>query len=309
MSYVRFALTNFWDEADREMAQMTDLPARIDRFYEQRGVQAMSPEEAKRKVKEELRKNAALMVARKKAAEFANSLLNQEPIRAENPEKLVTERSLTVKVTAPFDRESGPPELDVPPDFTRAAFGLTDEQPIAGPIIGQNEVYIIALQRSIPSEIPSLESIRDKVMADYRFSQALQLARQAGVSFYATLTNGLAQGKSFSAVCLEANIDPMDLPPFSLHILPNYHAPGGITLSGMEEALTQLGARQCSALRITLDGGLILYVKSRLPADEVKMKAELPAFVAALRQERQAAAFNTWLKSEMEKIPKTKPEN
>ena len=57
-------------------------------------------------------------------------------------------------------------------------------------------MYVIAFNKKLPSEIPTLDQIRDQVVKDYRYSQALNLARKAGTDFYQTLTNGLAQGKT-----------------------------------------------------------------------------------------------------------------
>ena len=89
----------------------------------------------------------------------------------------------TVKVTEPFDRENPPKALDVDQNFTKAAFGLTPEDPFAQPVGGKDGVYIIAYNNKIPSEIPSLEKIRDRVTADYKFMKAAQLARTAGLEF------------------------------------------------------------------------------------------------------------------------------
>ena len=41
-------------------------------------------------------------------------------------------------------------------------------------------------------------------------------------------------------------------------------------------------------------GGVVVYVKARLPIDEAKLKEELPAFLNRLRDQRQIAAFSEW---------------
>jgi parvulin-like peptidyl-prolyl isomerase len=66
-----------------------------------------------------------------------------------------------------------------------------------------------------------------------------------------------------------------------------------------------------SQFRPTPDGGLIAYVKQKLPMDDVKMKADMPNFLATLRSARQNEAFNMWFRKEAEKglrdIPQTPP--
>jgi hypothetical protein len=44
----------------------------------------------------------------------------------------------------------------------------------------------------------------------------------------------------------------------------------------------------------TSDGGFVLYVKAKLPLDEARMNANLPAFANYVRQSRQSEAFNEW---------------
>ena len=102
------------------------------------------------------------------------------------------------------------------PDFAQKAFARTPEDPFAGPILGQDSVYVIALVKKLPSEIPPLDQIRAQVEKDYQFAQALDLARKAGMAFYQTLTNGLAQGKTVAAICADAKLQLVEVPPFSL---------------------------------------------------------------------------------------------
>jgi hypothetical protein len=56
-----------------------------------------------------------------------------------------------------------------------------------------------------------------------------------------------------------------------------------------------------SPFQMTTDGGVIVYVKSRLPLDEAKMNTSLPAFDNYVRQSRQNEAFNEWFRKEAEK--------
>jgi hypothetical protein len=60
---------------------------------------------------------------------------------------------------------------------------------------------------------------------------------------------------------------------------------------------------------MTADGGVIVYVKSRLPLDEAKMNASLPAFANYVRQSRQNEAFNEWFRKEAEKGLRDTPLN
>jgi hypothetical protein len=48
----------------------------------------------------------------------------------------------------------------------------------------------------------------------------------------------------------------------------------------------------------TMNGGMVLYVKAKLPIDEKKLTAELPDFTKLLRQAREREAFEAWFNHE-----------
>jgi len=49
----------------------------------------------------------------------------------------------------------------------------------------------------------------------------------------------------------------------------------------------------------TPGGGLVLHVVSRQPVDEATLKAELPAFIERLREERRREASGEWFRKEL----------
>ena len=307
VSYVEFSLTNFQAEAIEALARMTNLDAQIDQAYAQGGtnflrdVKAQTLEEAKVKVREARRKEFEMQAARKQALEFATPLFDMEPLRAENLDKLAKEKGLVVRVTAPFDSQDGPQGLEVGPDFAQKAFARTPEDPFAGPILGQDGVYVIALAKKLPSQIPTLDEIRARVVRDYQFSQALNLARGAGTAFYHTLTNEMAQGKAVSAICAEAKHPLVEMPPFSLSTRELPQVEEHLPLNQYKQIAFTAPLGKVSPFQMTTDGGVIVYVKSKLPLDVTKMNESLPAFANYVRQSRQNEAFNDWFRKEAEK--------
>jgi len=242
------------------------------------------------------------MEAHKKAGAFATELFDKEPMRAENLAAFAKEKGLTVKVSAPFDREEGPKDIHVSADFAKKAFTLSPtNEPFAGPLVGEDAVYVIAWEKQIPSEIPPLEAIRDRVMADYKFDQARFLARQAGESLHAAVTNGLVQGKTFSNICAEAKAQISELPPFSLSTQKLPAADARVPLNQLKQLAFSTPPGKASGFLPTTEGGVIVYVRAKLPIDQVKMKAELPDFVNYVRRTRQNEAFNEWFRRQAER--------
>jgi hypothetical protein len=300
VKYVKFDLTNFVAEAKQELARMTNLDLQIDEGYRRDGtnflreLKSASLEEARAKIHDLKLREFEAQSARKKAAEFANPLFDMEPIAAGNLDKLAKESGLAVGITAPFDRENGPRNQEAGVEFAQRAFKLKADQPFAGPIMGLNAAYVIALSQQIPSEIPPLDRIRGRVVDDYKYEQAKTLARQAGMALYPVLTNGLAQGKVFPAICLNAQLKPVSLPPFSLSTRELPELEDRANLNQVKQITFSTPPSTVSSFQPTEDGGFILYVKSKLPLDQAKMTATLPAFANYVRQSRQNEAFNEW---------------
>ena len=308
VSYVKFDMTNFLAEADQLLAQTTNLTALLEQAYKQRGPDSYKDADGKvmphdaaiQKMRAEERENAAVSVARKKAGEFMEQLYElyqKQPKQSDPLEKLAAATGYQSAVTEPFTQREGPRDLKVLESFTKAAFGLTLEEPMpSDPILGADAVYVIALKKRIPSEVQPLDAVREKVTADVRQREATEAARKAGQAFYSTLTNGLAQNKSFQAVCLEANVISHKLPPFSLSTrsLPQEWE-GRVDLSLLKDVASSLSPGKTSRFEPTRDGGMIVHLLLRLPVDEGKLKAELPAFTAGLREERRREALSEWL--------------
>ena len=307
VSYVRFDLTNFLAEATQDLAKMTNLDFQIDEMYKQGGTnflrewKAQTPEEARRNIRVDTLRKLQMQGARKKALEFATPLFDMDPVRTDNLDKLAKEKGLTVQITEPFDQRDGPSELAVGQDFAAKAFARTPVEPFAGPIVGMDGVYVIAFNKKIPSEIPALDKIRARVEKDYQLGQAQDLARKAGLVFYPTLTNGLAQGKTVAALCADAKLQLVDLPPISLSTRELEQVSEHLPLNQFKQLAFGTTVGKVSPFQMTTAGGVIVYVKSKLPLDEAKMITALPTFANAVRQNRQNEAFNSWFRKEAEK--------
>jgi hypothetical protein len=303
---VEYPLTNFAAEAAAEMAKMTNMDERLEAIYQRRGTnyysETKSPQEAKEKIREEMRKELMTMAAGKQANAFATELFDKEPARPENLPALAAQKGLTAKVSAPFDREDGPKDIHVSADFARKAFTLSPtNEPFAGPLAGEDAVYVIGWEKKIPSEILPLEQIRDRVTADYKYDVARSMARQAGEAAYATLTNGLAQGKPFTNLCAELKLQPSALPPFSLSTRSMPEAEQHLSLTQLKQMAFATDPGKVSVFQPTSDGGALLFVKAKLPVDPAKLRAELPEFVNYVRQTRQNEAFNEWFRRQAER--------
>ena len=301
VSYVEFNVTNYLAQARAELTNLDDL---VQMNYDKLGPDyfpdAKTPAAAKAKIRELLIRQRALADAHLQANDFANGVFNLNPDKP-MPEDLATvakQKNLAVKITAPFSEQSGPEEFPAPDDFAKAAFGLTPDAPFAGPITGPDGVYVIASDKVLPSEIPTLAEIHERVTRDFQLHEAAALAQRAGMNFAGTLTATLATGKSFTVACIGAGVVPETLTPFSLSTQELPEVGGGAELNELKQAAFSAGVGRASGFEQTDDGGFIVYVQSQLPVDQAEMNSEFPQFLAAVRSRRQNEAFNEWLNIE-----------
>ena len=319
VNYIEFGASNFMAEAEKDINQKTNLNSYADGEYIRRGGTntfkdtngvPLAEKVAKEEIKNEALTHFALMSARRKAAEFGNKLLDQKQQTVQTFENLAAAEGYPVKLSPPFSASHGLDDTNFPTAFAEKALTLRRDNPILyTPLPGERAVYLLALKTNIPGEMPSLDKIRDKVTADYKQSQALEMARNDGKAFQTTLTNGLAQKKSFEEISKQAGIKPITVPPFSstTNSIPGLDE--RISVRTLQGVAFELKPGQASQFLPVSDGGFIVYLKERIPVSDAQVKAELPDYFAKLRIYRQNEAFNGWFRKEAEQARLTLPKS
>jgi hypothetical protein len=301
VEYVRFAYSNYYPKVEKELTNLTEI---VEENYRKLGTnafpEAKTPEESKEKMRAEILRRQAMPLARKDANDFAQPLFDDPPPPVSKFEALA--QTNKVETTEPFAREESPKGLDVRTDFGRTAFSLSETNPYAQPLIEQDAAYVIAFNNRLPSEIQSLDKVKDKVTMDYKLSQARDRASKAGVDFYEKLTNGIAQGKTFEAACAEAKIKPVELPHFSQSTRELPAAEGHIPFGYLQRIAFGTQPGKISPFEVVKQFGTIVYVKSVVPVDEKEMEKELPKFTSLVRQTRQREVFDKWMQREFGRV-------
>jgi len=310
VNYVAFSVSNYLAQARAEWAK-TNLSETVDAYLQKLGDNykgAKSAAEARQTITSELLESRALLDAKKDASALAVEAFKGEPVKAENLATVANQKGLILHQSAPFAKETGPAELDGAANFTKAAFGLTSDTPMAGPITDGSSVYVIALVKNLPSEIPPFDKIRQEVTRDYQERQATMLAQQAGQSFYQLATNQVSASHGFAAVAVGLGHTAVTLPPFAISTQDLPELGTHATLGEIKQAAFTSSPGQLAPFVPTSDGGFVLQVKSKLPVDQTKLAANLPSFTESLRRTRENEAFNQWLQIEAAanmQMPKT----
>lgn len=308
LSYVKFPISNFLAVAAAEIGS-TNLTDLVEANYTRLGTNAIrygaTPEAAKAKIREEILSARAVPEARKKASEFASPIFDSESetntLKPEMLEARAKEMNIPVQVSAPFSSGNLPAEFENVPDLAKVASSLGPDRPISLPIVGEDAVYVVAFKNKIPTEIPTLETIKDKVTQEYKQFQAMTAARQAGSLFHTAVTNGLAQKKTFEEIAKQSGYTPVNLPPFSLSTRALPEVDQQMNLNQLKQMAYSLDPGEVSDFQPTANGGAILYLKEKLPVDNAKMQANMATFANNVRRQRQEEAFNEWFRREADR--------
>jgi hypothetical protein len=301
--FVKFDFTNYTKAAEQKVATMTNLAMNLDAIYQQRGSNAylgtnnlpLPPELAREKIKEEIRDEFARREARSAAGFFTEKIEDIKPVTAANLATVAAKEGLTVAESKPFSEFDIPAGLEVMEGFSRSAFALTAEEPFAGPILGADAAFVIALERRLPGgELPAMETQLQRVMDDYQAIESAKLATKAGEDFAAKVKAGLAAKQSFADICADAKVKPISVPAFSASTRSLPEIERIVSLFELQNATRTMKAGEASGFQGARDGGFVVHLQARRPADEAKMKEELPAFTEQLRRARQSAAFEEW---------------
>jgi len=309
IAYVEFPATNYFAEADKYIAGITNFDAQVEDYYYQKGTNTfkgtndtvLPMAEAKQQIKNEERKRVALMEARRKASQFGNALTDQpQPDSLATFEKFAAAQGSQARVTEPFDPRSQS-ETNFPTEFRQTASTLTTNAAVHfSPIVGEDAVYVIALHSRLPSEMPSFDKVQEKVTADYRQQQALELARKGATNFYNVVTNALAQKKSFGDAAREQNVTPITLPPFSRSTSSLTNLPARLNLQTLQQFAFDMKPGEVSRILPSAEGATIIHLRELKPADETRLRAEMPDFVNRIRVYRQNEAFQQWFRKQVE---------
>ena len=302
VNYIEFDLTNFTAAVEQKIGK-TNITAETDAKFAQYGMEAVpdakTPEEAKAKIRETIIRRDAAGMAQDKAREFLKPLFAMDPVNADNLVTLAKTNGLLVQTTEPFTEEDGPSEFLAPPELIKDAFQLNPDSPFSTkPIVGMNAVYIIGLADKLPSEIPPLDMIRDRVQRDYEYHEASIKARTAGTNFYYTASVQMATGQTFAHAATTAGQTPFALKPFSMSTQEIPEAEGHAEVNAIKQTVFTTPVGHMSPFEPTAEGGFVLFVKSLLPINEELKNSDLPKYTSQLRRQRENEAFNVWLQLE-----------
>jgi hypothetical protein len=311
VDYVQVPLSNYYAYAEEQLAKITNLSLNLETYYNQQGGtnffrdektgKGLTFDEAKPKIRNDLRDAHAANEAKKKVYDFINAVdahLAKNPGDKKAFATVAAEQKLPVTQTPPFDQRADPDTLKLPASFMRDAFSRSDEEKFStSPVVGEDAVYALWLANKIDGRFPELAEVKKDVTADYKEAEALKAARAAGEKFANDLNSKLADGKKIEEVAAEHKVKTVSIPPFTLSTRSLPEIADKINIENLQNAANRLSAGQASGFVATEQGGAVIYLRDRKAVAADKMAKDLPTFTSRLRDQRQFSAYGEWLRA------------
>ena len=245
------------------------------------------------------------MDALKPNADHALELLEQAEDQKGKAEfaALAAAAKAPVQETAEFEegQTTGLPEAAIS-GFVEAAFRLTAQDPnsdvpLQAPSAQAPDTYYdLHLAAVVPQRELTLDEARPKIIAAIKDERARVALSAKAEEIRSKMADALKAGKSFADAAKDAGQPGQDVPDFSL-AEPLRGLPDGAQVA---EAATELGKGELSKFVPTTDGGLLVYVRARQPADERLFNVQEDRITAALRRQKASLYFSEWLRERRE---------
>jgi peptidyl-prolyl cis-trans isomerase D len=223
-------------------------------------------------------------IALKKVEDAHERLLDGAPIG-----QIATDNNIALQEPPPFGRDEAVGSLGIRPEIAKEAFATTTGE--VGEIVSEPSGYtVLAVEERLPSKIPALDAVFQKVEDDYR----RQLAAEAAKTKAAALLTTLKATPDLDALAKSENLtveESAQIGRFGPY-LPNLG-----NAQDLKDAAFKLTpeAPVAPAVYVVKDDAVIAVLVSKVPADEAKFDAEKGGLRDRLQQQAEAAALRQFI--------------
>ncbi|MDD2236319.1 MAG: SurA N-terminal domain-containing protein, partial [Kiritimatiellae bacterium] len=225
-------------------------------------------------------------LAAEKATTFAMTLSPDREGNAPTFDEASEKFECTIATTPPFSLDEAIDGIDAGLDFNSDAFDLlpNSDDYFSNAILGDEYVYVIALDQSYPERIPEFDEVADQVREACRLQAVEDASLALAKKVQETAASELEEGKTFAEVAAA----------FELPVLTasDFNAISGI--EGNEDSDTIVpSVLSCNRGEMadpsaTEDGRLlVIHVINRTPGANTALSTISPQIVDALKRERR----------------------
>jgi len=209
---------------------------------------------------------------------------------------------LPVESTGEFTNSAPDPKLKDSPALNQGVFKLTPQEPNSDPIQVQDGFIILHLAGVVEARPLTLDEAKQKIADQLKGERSREMATEKGRKSAETLRNGLKAKQPLQLVLQQAgNLKVEKMPPFSLsdeldEKNPDEEKNEPLDTRMIKNVSTQLEPGDVSEFVPWTDGGFIVLMDKREPADPAKYPEAKAKLETRYLQTAREAVFMEWLR-------------
>jgi peptidyl-prolyl cis-trans isomerase D len=221
-----------------------------------------------------LRLQRANRLAANAASDVTVAMFDAQVPAADIP-AFLARRGLEILPAAPFTRSAVPALFGRAPRVGEEAFRLGPERPFSDALNIPGGAAILIWEETLPPEIPTLDQVREEVLADYVEREKRQRFLAAGRALRENIQTRLAAGESFATAATAAAAAA----PLPLQVGATSHGPFTRRTPAPDVSPTVLGALEnldtgdLSEMVFSEQNGYLVVVTSRVAPDSDRQGA------------------------------------
>jgi hypothetical protein len=246
--------------------------------------------DVKDEVKKDLLDLRAERLAGDRATGFSVKLVHEPGAARPDFVKIAAESGLTPKETDFFGLTNSVNGVTAGLQFNQAALALGSEVPFSDPVRGEDGYYVLEYVASKPSEIPTLEQVKEQVIDRIRRQRAYEAAVKQGRELDIKVKNAVVAGKNFADACASLGLKARTFGPFTYaEETTNFPYAGRV-----KEVALGMATNSVSDFVPTPTGGLFFHLKERMPPKPEEFEKEKKLLEAQLLEQEREALFLDW---------------
>ena len=210
---------------------------------------------------------------------------------------------MPVQETGEFEegQTTAVPEASIP-GFIEGAFRLTEKDPNSDVPLETpsaqfpDAYYVLHLAAVVPERQLTLDEAKSKIVAAIKDERARAALAARAEEVRAKMADALKAGRPVADAAKEAGQTAQNVTPFSVAEPIKGQADG----TQLSEATAELANGELSKFVSTADGGLLVYVRGREPADEKRFDLQKDMITTGMRRQKAGVYFSEWLRDRRE---------
>ena len=162
---------------------------------------------------------------------------------------------------------------------------------MSAPIAGEENVYVLYLEKTLEPRVPSFEEAKDRVLAFAKEKAVAEALAAKGTEIQEAAVAGLAAGKTFEQAVAGTGAKFFAAEPFTGL---SGSSSTNEAVQALVQAVVSYNQGEVAAPVPAGEGLIVAYLKARTPADPTTFDSYQTEIASAIRTRRGQGLFRDW---------------